>query len=160
MSILIGKFDLYFSSPSLHCAKELPLVSVIINLQLILANQTYLRAVVIILIFSKILGEYVERKQFSILIVKCYNIFTLSRCKLIFDKIYRIWRWISPIRSTAGNNHNKTLLHAYSENNLFFQYQKHCARVTATNCTANALATILPVNPIWVRTLAWIQSSN
>ena len=67
----------------------------------------------------------------------------------------------SPISSIAGNNHhNKTLLHTYSENNLFFQYQKHYARVTATNCTANTLATSLPVNPMWVRALAWIQSSN
>lgn len=67
----------------------------------------------------------------------------------------------SPISSIAGNNHhNKTLLHTYSENNLFFQYQKHCARVTATNCTANTLGTSLPVNPMWVRVLAWIQSSN
>lgn len=61
----------------------------------------------------------------------------------------------SPISSIAGNNHhNKTLLHTYSENNLFFQYQKHCARVTATNCTANTLGTSLPVNPMWVRVLA------
>lgn len=66
----------------------------------------------------------------------------------------------SPMSSIAGNNHNKTLLHTYSENNLFFQYQKHCARVTATNCTANTLGTSLPVNPMWVRVLAWIQSSN
>ena len=66
----------------------------------------------------------------------------------------------SPISSIARNNHNKTLLHTYSENNLFFQYQKHYARVTATNCTANTLATSLPVNPMWVRALAWIQSSN
>lgn len=53
----------------------------------------------------------------------------------------------SPTRSTSDNNHNKTNLHTYSENNLFFQYQEHCARVIAINCTANALATSLPVIP-------------
>ena len=66
MFILTEKFHIYLKSHSHYTLqKRLHMSELLLTLHLILAskeNQTYLSTVVIILIFSKLLGEYVHER--------------------------------------------------------------------------------------------------